>query len=119
MHSNLSFRSLPGIRLTVEIVILLSVTLARAADYQSAVLSDAPQAYYRLREDTHSSITQNSGSLGALGNANNDLLVFKTGTNLTGVLHPFPGAIVGDGDRSEFFDYTTRTEIPFNAAFKS
>ena len=119
MHSNLSFRSLPGSRLTVEIVILLSVTLARAADYQSAVLSDAPQAYYRLREDTHSSINQNSGSLGALGNATNDLLVFKTGTNLTGVLHPFPGAIVGDGDRSEFFDYTTRTEIPFNAAFNT
>jgi len=101
-------------------ITFLAVSIARAADYQSLVLSDAPKAYYRFNDDTsRSPINKNSGSLGAAGNATNDLLVFKTGTNSTGVVHPFPGAIVGDGDRSEFFDFTTRTEIPFNAAFNT
>jgi len=78
------------------------------ADYKSTVLADGPKAYYRLNDDTiRSLINQNSGSLGAAGNATNDL---------SGVVHPFPGAIVGDGNRSVFFDTSTRTEVPFNAA---
>jgi hypothetical protein len=81
----------------------------RAADYAATVLSDQPKAYYRLNDDTsRSPINKNSGSLGTAGNATNDLP--------TGVLHPFPGAIAGDGNRSEFFDFSTRTEIPWNAA---
>ena len=81
---------------------------ALAATYSSAVLSDGPKAYYRFNDDTNRTlINQNSGSLGAAGNATNDL---------DGVVHSFPGAIVGDPNRSIFFDFTTRTEIPYNAA---
>jgi hypothetical protein len=57
--------------------------------------------------------------LGAAGNATNDSLYYKGGELPTGVVHPFTGAIVGDGDRSEFFDFTTRTEVPWNAAFNT
>src|SRR5207247_2700575 len=59
-------------------------------------------------DTSRSPINKNSGSLGAAGNATNDLP--------TGVVHPFPGAIAGEGNRSEFFDFSTRTEIPWNAA---
>jgi len=81
------------------------------ADYQSTVLADGPKAYYRLNDDTSRSLVNlNSGTLGAVGNGTNDLSgVFG------GAVHPFPGAIAGDPDRAEFYDYTTRTEIPFNA----
>ena len=89
-------------------LVLLAVS-AKCADYQAMVLSDGPRAYYRLNDDTgRSPINRNSGSLGAAGNATNDLP--------TGVVHPFPGALAGDGNRSEFFDFSTRTEIPWNAA---
>src|ERR1051325_3276199 len=89
-------------------VVLLVVSLARA-DYPSTVLNDSPRAYYRFNDDTsRTTINKNSGSLGAAGNATNDLPA--------GVVHPFPGAIAGDGNRSEFFDFSTRTEIPWNAA---
>ncbi len=94
--------------LGAAVLALLACTMAHAADYQSTVLSDGPKAYYRLNDDTSRVlINQNSGSLGAAGNATNDL---------TGVVHSFPGAIAGDSDRSAFFDFTTRTEIPFNPA---
>ena len=120
MQSNRPLRSFFVSPLFAAVLAVLTVALARAADYQSAVLSDGPLAYYRFNDDTsRSPINKNSGSLGAAGNAINDLLVFKTGTNSTGVVHPFPGAIVGDGNRSEFFDLTTRTEIPFNAAINT
>ncbi len=80
------------------------------ADYQSTVLGDGPKAYYRFNDDTSRPlINRNSGTLGAAANATNDLVA-------AGNLHPFPGAIVGDGNRAVFFDSTTRTEIPFNAA---
>jgi hypothetical protein len=98
---------------------LLAVS-APAADYQSTVLSDNPKAYYRLNDSSaRGTIHVNLGSLGAAGNATNDAMYFKGGQNPTGIVHPFPGAIVGDSDRSEFFDFTTRTEIPFNAAFNT
>src|SRR5437667_6011652 len=120
MQANHPLRSLFAGPLIAAVVTRLAVSLARAADYQSAVISDGPKAYYRFNDDTsRSPINKNSGSLGAAGNAINDLLVFKTGTNPTGVVHPFPGAIVGDGNCSEFFDFTTRTEIPFNPAFNT
>jgi Concanavalin A-like lectin/glucanases superfamily len=87
-------------------------TQAVRADYPSSVLADAPKAYYRFNDDTNRSlINVNSGSLGAAGNASHDLSQVFGGS-----VHSFPGAIVGDADRSAFFDFTTRTEIPFNAA---
>src|SRR5207302_7957883 len=64
-------------------------------------------------------INKNSGSLGAAGNASNDVMYYKGGQLPTGAVHPFPGAIVGDPDRSVFFDFTTRTEIPFNPGFNT
>ncbi|MDB6111657.1 MAG: putative Immunoglobulin I-set domain protein [Pedosphaera sp.] len=86
----------------------LPVIVSAQSAYQSSVLSDNPKAYYRLNDSTlHTTINQNSGSLGSAGNATNDL----------SVMHPFPGAIVGDSDRSEFFDFAPRTEIPWNAGF--
>jgi hypothetical protein len=94
---------------------MLACALVQArADYQSTVIADGPLAYYRFNDSTnHNLINVNSGSLGAAGNASNDLALVTGGT-----VHPFPGAIVGDTDRAEFFDFSpTRTEIPFNAAF--
>src|SRR5256885_13149984 len=95
-------------RLVFTTLMLLAVSV-KCADYQATVLSDGPRAHYRFNDDTgRSPINRNSGSLGAAGNATNDLP--------TGVVHPFPGALAGDGNRSEFFDFSTRTEIPWNAA---
>src|SRR6266496_3851562 len=109
MQANRPLRSPFANRLFAAVLALQAVFQAQAADYQSAVLGDGPQAYYRFNDDTsRSPINKNSGSLGAAGNATNDLPA--------GVLHPFPGAIVGDGNRSEFFDFSTRSEIPWNAA---
>lgn len=89
--------------------ILLTVSVVHGADYSAAVLADGPLAYYRFNDDlSRNPINRNVGSLGAAGNATNDLPA--------GVVHPFPGAIVGDGNRSVFFDFSTRTEIPWNAA---
>jgi hypothetical protein len=85
------------------------------ADYQSTVLADGPQAYYRFNDNTaRNLINYNIGSLGAAGNASNDLASITKG-----VIHPMPGAIVGDPDGAEFFDFTTRAEVPFNAAFNT
>jgi hypothetical protein len=85
------------------------------ADYQSAVLADHPLAYYRFNDSTtRNLLNYNVGSLGAAGNASNDL-ASVTG----GVVHSMPGAIAGDPDGAVFFDYTTRTEIPFNAAINT
>ena len=69
---------------------LLTISAA-LGDYPSTVLSDNPQAYYRLNDSsTRTTINKNSGSLGAAGNATNDVPV----------VHPFPGAIAGNGNRS-------------------
>ena len=68
------FRSLVARRISAPMLALLAISLTRAADYQSAVLNDGPQAYYRFNDDTSRSlINKNSGSLGAAGNATNDL----------------------------------------------
>jgi hypothetical protein len=80
--------------------------------YPSVVEADGALGYYRFNDAlTRTGININSGSLGAAGNASNDLA-----TITFGVVYSMPGAIVGDGDRASFFDYTTRTEIPFNSA---
>jgi hypothetical protein len=35
------------------------------------------------------------------------------------VVHSIPGAIAGDLNRAEFYDFTTRTEVPFSAALNT
>ena len=83
--------------------------------YPSVVEADGALGYYRFNDSlTRTLINVNSGSLGAAGNASNDLA-----TITSGVVYSMPGAIVGDGDRASFFDYTTRTEVPFNSAFNT
>ena len=89
--------------------------LAGSDLYPALVKGDGALGYYRFGDSlTRDLININSGSLGAAGNASNDL-ASVTG----GVVYSMPGAIVGDGDRAAFFDYTTRTEIPFNAAINT
>src|SRR3954468_23188551 len=106
-----------------SIIVTAAFFMAHAqvrADYPTLIQSDHPKAYYRLNDpNARTLINKNSGTLGAAGNATNDLMYFKGGQLPTGVVHPFPGAIVGDSDRSEFFDSSTRTEIPFNSAFNT
>src|SRR4051812_25252103 len=81
--------------------------MVRAAGQPDAVLADHPLAYYRFNDAPQpGKINVNSGSLGAAGNATNDLSAVQS----------FPGAIAGDGNRSGFFDSSTRTIIPFNAS---
>jgi hypothetical protein len=83
--------------------------------YPSVVEADGALGYYRFNDSlTRTLINVNSGSLGAAGNASNDLA-----TITSGVVYSMPGAIVGDGDRASFFDFTTRTEVPFNSAFNT
>ncbi len=112
-------------RFTLAIVSALSLLAPQLgrADYQSSVLADGPTAYLRLNDPTQTITNKNLGSLGAAGNATNDTLSYKQagvyGFDPTGIVHPIPGAIVGDGNRAEFFDYTTRTIIPFNAAINT
>ncbi len=80
--------------------------------YPSVVEGDGALGYYRFNDSTTRNLQNvNLGSLGAAGDASNDLAAV-TG----GVVYSMPGAIVGDGDRASFFDFTTRTEIPFNSA---
>lgn len=78
-----------------------------ASDYSTAVLADAPAAYYQLGDSTNRTVVnRNSGSAGAAGNATQNL----------GRVHTMQGAIAGDPGRAAFFDFTSRTEIPWSAA---
>src|SRR5262245_45684237 len=79
----------------------------QASDYSTAVLADSPAAYYRLGDSTNRTVVnKNSGSAGAAGDATQNL----------GRVHTMQGAIVGDPGRAAFFDFTSRTEIPWAAA---
>src|SRR5256885_15281908 len=72
MQHNPSLRGVLARSLLATVLALLGVSAARAADYQSTVLSDGPRAYYRFNDDTgRSPINRNSGSLGAAGGATN------------------------------------------------
>src|SRR5215475_11549311 len=83
-------------------VLTLSLPAGRSAEptYPAVVTSDGALGYYRFNDSlTRNLINVNSGSLGAAGNASNDLAsVFG------GKVYSTPGAIVGDGDRAAFFD---------------
>ena len=110
-------RSLASPPFVVAAAVLLPVLsgLCASPSYPSVVEGDGALGYYRFNDSlTRDLINVNSGSLGAAGNATNDLAPL-TG----GALHSIPGAIVGDGDRAAFFDFTTRTLIPFNSAFNT
>ena len=109
------------VNLTATFLSVLSLMLPLAdgrcaqPSYPAVVLSDGALGYYRFNDSlTRDLINVNSGSLGAAGNASNDLA-----TVFGGKVYSTPGAIVGDGDRAAFFDYTTRTEVPFNSAFNT
>jgi hypothetical protein len=103
----------PALILLLQSALLLP-QLAHA-DYSSTVLADGPRAYYRFNDSTvRNLINKNSGTLAPAGYASNDL-AFVTG----GTVHTMPGAIAGDPDLAEFFDFTTRTEIPYNAALNT
>ena len=89
--------------------------LAASDLYPALVEGDGALGYYRFNDSlSRNLINVNSGSLGTAGNASNDLASITFG-----VVYSMPGAIVGDPDRAEFFDYTTRTEIPFNSALNT
>ena len=87
------------------------------ADYKSTVLADSPKAYYRFNDNTNRDLINiNIGTIGAAGNASNDVVGNNFGDHFGGVAHHMPGAIVGDPDGAEFFDFSARTEIPFSSA---
>lgn len=109
---NTEYSGMPMKIRTTEIRLLavsaiITALPAAAGDYSNKVLSDSPKAYYRFGDDTsRSAVGQNIGSAGAAGNATVDL----------GVTRAIPGAIAGDRDRAAFFDFNSRTQIPWNAA---
>ena len=78
-----------------------------SAPYAAMVEGDGALAYYRFSDSlTRDNVNLNSGSIGAAGNATN-----------TYNLRAFAGAIVGDGNKSQFFDTgTAYAMIPYNAA---
>ena len=83
-------------------LVALSVT---RGDYPTQVLQDGPLAYYRFNDSlVRNNVNANSSGLGAAANATN-----------TFNLHPFPGTLAGDGNRSRFFDTTGWSMIPYNA----
>lgn len=84
--------------------LIASSALGAPAD-PSAVLKDAPAAYYRFDDSTfRTNVNVNIGSLGASGNA----------TNLN--VRAYPGAVQGDPNFSQFYDSTARAIIPFTPA---
>jgi hypothetical protein len=89
------------------LTVLCTLAQSARADYPAGVLADAPEAYYRFNDDfTRSTLNKNVGTLGGGGDATQNL----------GRVHSIPGAVAGDSDRAAFFDFTSRTEIPWNAA---
>lgn len=79
---------------------------AIASDYSQSVLADGPAAYYRLGDST----------VRGTNNLNSGLAAGVVASQNLGRVHTMPGAIAGDSGRAAFFDFTSRTEIPWNAA---
>ena len=75
--------------------------------YRAVVTGDGALGYYRFNDSlVRNNVHVNSGSLGAAGDATN-----------TYNLRAFPGAIVGSGNRAQFFDTgTSFAMIPYNEA---
>jgi hypothetical protein len=86
--------------------------LPARADYQSTVLSQSPQGYWRLNETTLPPplVAVNSGSVGAAGNG-----------SLIGVNRGIPGAIAGDANTAYQMPGTAgsadgfRVRVPFQS----
>lgn len=86
---------------------LSAVSAGAAPAYADAVLADRPAAFYRLNEEVvTSTVNVNLGSLGGAGNATNDLAGIGS----------YPGAIAGSPSRGAFFNNTSRSIVPWNAA---
>jgi hypothetical protein len=97
-----------SVKLSLAGLLLVScVGSVLGSQYSDLVQSDGALGYYRLNDSlVRANINTNSGSLGATGNATN-----------TFTLHQFPGALAGDGDKSQFFDTgNSFAMIPYNAA---
>jgi hypothetical protein len=97
-----------SVKLSLAGLLLVScVGSVLGSQYSDLVQSDGALGYYRLNDSlVRANINTNSGSLGAAGNATN-----------TFTLHQFPGALAGDGDKSQFFDTgNSFAMIPYNAA---
>ncbi len=88
-------------------------TVVSAADYQSAVLSDGPLAYYRLAETSPSDVAKNSGSLGATGNG-----TYRHDNANQTTLHRVTGALAGNGNAAASFQSSDGAPVlvPYNAA---
>ena len=80
--------------------------MATASDYAKSVLADNPAAFYRLGDST----------VRGTNNLNSGLATGVVASQNLGRVHTMPGAIAGDAGRAAFFDFTSRTEIPWNAA---
>ena len=86
---------------------LLTVSTTLAINYQSAVLGDAPQAYYRLGDLAPADVARNSGSLGTAGN----------GIHGPGVVHRVVGALVGGANAAAGYndvEGAKHTYVPYN-----
>jgi hypothetical protein len=79
---------------------------ASASDYARSVITDGPATYHRLGDSPVRGTNNLSSGLAAGVVASQNL----------GRVHTMPGAIVGDSGRAAFFDFTSRTEIPWKAA---
>ena len=79
---------------------------AMASDYAKSILADGPAAYYRLGDST----------VRGTNHLNSGIATGVTAFQNLGRVHTMPGAILGDSGRAAFFDFTSRTEIPWNAA---
>src|SRR5437868_591186 len=89
MNTSKNLIRLPRMRWVLPILMCAAPFGSQAAsDYQSAVLSDSPLAYYRLNDITPPDVATNRGTLGATGN----------GTHGPGVEHRVAGALVGNAN---------------------
>jgi hypothetical protein len=94
--------------------LMLPLTDGRCAQpsYPAVVLSDGALGYYRFNDSlTRSNVNVNSSSLGAAGNVTNTIASATTDS-----VRAFPGALAGDGNRSQFYDSIAYGMIPYNAA---
>ena len=92
-------------RRTIFIAAALLPGMALADGYSSAVLSDAPLAYYPLGSATPPATAINSGSLGAA----------LDGSHIN-VQHGAQGVLFNDSNPAVTYDGSGRTVIPYNAA---
>src|ERR1051326_8129314 len=102
MKTEISFWRLAAGFAAATLSLLPSSALCNSDAYSSVVTGDGALGYYRFNDSlSRTLINVNSGSLGAAGNASNDLAAVTFG-----VVHSIPGAIPGVPSRREFFALT-------------